>query len=483
MTKVTRRSLIIRAGSAALLGAAGVAGCANQPATQPMTLDRWRARRKSPYLIGHRGAGGVLPEHTLESYLGALDRGAECLEISVVLSSDGVLYCHHDLSLDRTTTGAGSTRAPASVLDKVRVSVPRLGPGWRGDNSPALPRLEDVLKKTGGRAVLCIEAKDDQAFDPMVEIVNRLELSSSVMMKINHSSARIAQAKAAGFAVFSYLGNAEVATPENIRSAAGGLDLERDCLVIPAFNEKGMFPAELVRVAVNTKIPIWVFPVHRRSEAAYFSYLGVQGMIAADVGYLSGSDPSRTKDAWSQGRLQSGELTKEPYSERFGMDWRDSALVLKAEDQPAFVCFGGYAPLGQPRYRISFEARMAKPWSDSEQGVSIAFCRDDDSYYAHRQGKGDGYHGLLRRSGSIELFAHRDGSPDGRPLADALAGEPMSDHWTKLSVEVDPGAVRFGQPGKMVTAPDPSFRGGYFHIGRTSDDGELELRNLEVNRL
>ena len=38
------------------------------------------------------------------SYQAAVDRGAQALEISVGITSDNVLVCLHDLTLDRTTT-------------------------------------------------------------------------------------------------------------------------------------------------------------------------------------------------------------------------------------------------------------------------------------------------------------------------------------------------------------------------------------------
>jgi len=54
-------------------------------------------------VIGHRGAAGYLPEHTLAGYAYAHALGADYVEPDVVMTSDGVLICLHDIYLGPTT--------------------------------------------------------------------------------------------------------------------------------------------------------------------------------------------------------------------------------------------------------------------------------------------------------------------------------------------------------------------------------------------
>jgi glycerophosphoryl diester phosphodiesterase len=56
-----------------------------------------------PLVIGHRGASGHRPEHTLLAYRLAWRTGADSVEPDVVSTRDGVLVCRHDLDLARTT--------------------------------------------------------------------------------------------------------------------------------------------------------------------------------------------------------------------------------------------------------------------------------------------------------------------------------------------------------------------------------------------
>jgi glycerophosphoryl diester phosphodiesterase len=56
-----------------------------------------------PFLVAHRGASGYAPEHTIAAYTLALEQGADYVEQDLTLTSDGVLVCLHDDTLERTT--------------------------------------------------------------------------------------------------------------------------------------------------------------------------------------------------------------------------------------------------------------------------------------------------------------------------------------------------------------------------------------------
>lgn len=67
---------------------------------------------EAPLVIGHRGASGTLPEHTLETYKLAIEQGADFIEPDLVLTKDGVLIARHEPMIDGTTDVA--TKFPAS---------------------------------------------------------------------------------------------------------------------------------------------------------------------------------------------------------------------------------------------------------------------------------------------------------------------------------------------------------------------------------
>jgi glycerophosphoryl diester phosphodiesterase len=59
-----------------------------------------------PVIIGHRGASGHRPEHTLESYRLAVEMGADFIEPDLVSTKDGVLIARHENEIGATTDAA-----------------------------------------------------------------------------------------------------------------------------------------------------------------------------------------------------------------------------------------------------------------------------------------------------------------------------------------------------------------------------------------
>jgi len=56
-----------------------------------------------PLVIGHRGASGYLPEHTLASYKKAIEQGADFIEPDLVVTKDGHLVARHEPNITATT--------------------------------------------------------------------------------------------------------------------------------------------------------------------------------------------------------------------------------------------------------------------------------------------------------------------------------------------------------------------------------------------
>ena len=81
---------------------------------------------QTPLVIGHRGASGDFPEHTLEAYRLAVYQGADFVEPDLVITSDGVLIARHEPMLDDTTNVAevfGPERMATKMLDGEAVTA------------------------------------------------------------------------------------------------------------------------------------------------------------------------------------------------------------------------------------------------------------------------------------------------------------------------------------------------------------------------
>lgn len=58
---------------------------------------------KKPIVIGHRGAAGYRPEHTIEGYTLAIEMGADYIEPDLVLTKDGHMIARHEPMIGGTT--------------------------------------------------------------------------------------------------------------------------------------------------------------------------------------------------------------------------------------------------------------------------------------------------------------------------------------------------------------------------------------------
>ena len=74
-----------------------------------------------PIVIGHRGASGQRPEHTLASYDLAIDEGADFIEPDLVLTKDNVFVARHENDITGTTDVADhpefASRKTTKVID------------------------------------------------------------------------------------------------------------------------------------------------------------------------------------------------------------------------------------------------------------------------------------------------------------------------------------------------------------------------------
>jgi glycerophosphoryl diester phosphodiesterase len=129
------------------------------------------AKRKEPIVIGHRGASGYRPEHTLAAYQLAIDMGADYVEPDLVSTKDGVLVARHENEISGTTDVAMRPefvgRRVTKVIDGVNVTgwftedftlaelktlrarerLPDLRPGnTHFDGMFEIPTLEEVIQ-------------------------------------------------------------------------------------------------------------------------------------------------------------------------------------------------------------------------------------------------------------------------------------------------------------------------------------------------
>ncbi|WP_414579155.1 phytase [Anabaena sp. CCY 9402-a] len=122
---------------------------------------------QAPLVIGHRGASGELPEHTLAAYQLAIERGADFIEPDIVVTKDGVLIARHEPNLINTTNVADLAQfsdrkkvknvdgrdeegffAEDFTLAEIKTLRARIQPSFRNqefDDLYEIPTLEEII--------------------------------------------------------------------------------------------------------------------------------------------------------------------------------------------------------------------------------------------------------------------------------------------------------------------------------------------------
>jgi glycerophosphoryl diester phosphodiesterase len=120
--------------------------------------------RARPYVMAHRGNRVACPENTLAAFRRALADGADILETDLHLTSDGVLVCIHDGTVDRTTDGRGPV-AEMTLAQLKKLSAACGRPEFAAERVPTLRELAAILP---GDVALALELKTDRFLEDAV---------------------------------------------------------------------------------------------------------------------------------------------------------------------------------------------------------------------------------------------------------------------------------------------------------------------------
>jgi len=152
--------------------------------------DRWNP----PVAIAHRGSRLLWPENTMVAFSAAVEVGARHIETDVRVSADGVVYCIHDPSVDRTTNAAGLFSQHSSQ------EIAGLDAGF-GHATPEgfpfrsagvrIPMFEELVTSFPDIHVV-VDLKEDAVVAPMVDLVRRLGIGDRLIVG-SFSDARLAR--------------------------------------------------------------------------------------------------------------------------------------------------------------------------------------------------------------------------------------------------------------------------------------------------
>jgi len=163
-----------------------------------LNVDYLIAPKKSPLIIGHRGASAVAPENTIVAFAQAFADGAHGIEFDVRLASDGVPVVIHNPSLRHT----GQRSGRVARMNSGELAQTDVGSWFNASHPPfalpayakqRIPTLEQVLtlleKQTGNELIAYVELKtvrrqaaNAQLAETVVELVERRNIQDRVII-------------------------------------------------------------------------------------------------------------------------------------------------------------------------------------------------------------------------------------------------------------------------------------------------------------
>ncbi|QPZ37636.1 glycerophosphodiester phosphodiesterase [Paramicrobacterium chengjingii] len=415
-------------------------------------------KKLTPFYVAHRGSGDNWTEHTALAYGRSLEAGAHAIEVSVNRTRDGVFVCQHDSNLKRLT----GTDAEIEQLTWNEVSqFSNDAREWLGPAADLVPisRLDEVLDAFAGDNVIFLEDKTGKHTSDLLDIMDAYpDAAKHFVWKQWAAGRQVTQASERGYTTWGYF-------TSEIHERIDELSEHFDMIGI-----HHSAPDEIVRLAVETGIPVIVWEVHRRSLRDHLATLGVQGMMCSNIPYVMSQKPRATKDSYSSGLRAAGDLpwsVDNGWSHQPTLSEKDASVTLDKDEIQSYG-MGSLSPVASTTYVVSLKIQWPDAVPDGSAAAGIAFCLESDApYRIGVPSETSGYHALLRANGSLELILRSAGEDNGTSLGVRSTSPPVAGQGITLVVRVSPTDVRVSRDADLsseVSANDTAHRGGYIAL-------------------
>lgn len=235
-------------------------------------------------VIGHRGACGLAPENTMQSFALALQQGADALEFDVRLSADGVPVVLHDPTLGRTCDRIEPVEAlSAAILAEADAGYHFSSDGgatwpFRGRRI-GVPRVAEVLERFPETPLL-IEVKEVRAARPLARLIREHGAAERVVVAsfleealgpFYEAPAIPTGASRRGILRLWLAARTGLPAPRARYGAYAVPDHFRDRIFVPT--------PRFIRLARRAGCPVHVWTVNDPERAGYLWRQGAAGMI------------------------------------------------------------------------------------------------------------------------------------------------------------------------------------------------------------
>ncbi len=382
---------------------------------------------RTPVWTAHRGYSTKYPENSIAACQGGYEAGADCIEIDVHLSADGVVVLMHDSSINRTTNGTGNIAS--MTLQQLKQYKLKYKSGALSDES--IPTFEEVLQQFQGKDVkfLC-ELKSSQAALPQkcVELIKKYGMENQVVF-ISFTANQLTSAK-------QYM---NVSTGL-LLSATGFSDAGDTLGTLNAYFEKqtdtlnyhatmainyGNLSSEFLRDANDRGVTLWTwtYSLGVSAQVCKMFLAGVNGMTTDDPQYLQNTVKSITVPTSLQVNL--GETAKlSATSVTYGGTEKDILSRSRVEilDNNGVVALGADGTLtplkyGTAIFLLSYQTKLpdGSTYTLYSQPITVSVNGNKDlalnagSGYVLKQGMLSGVGECVTAADLLANFASADG--------------------------------------------------------------------------
>ncbi|MGO4454188.1 glycerophosphodiester phosphodiesterase family protein [Arthrobacter sp. RAF14] len=439
--------------SACSAGAVGPTPVAPTPTRTTSTLDELLGQEV--FAIAHRGSGDTWPEHTLRAYTEAVAAGAMAVEVSVHMTRDGVLVCHHDTNLSRMT---GVDRDIKDVTFEELAAIRNDARAWLGPATPLepIPAFRDVLDALAHRTVLFIEDKSGEHAKEVLDLMDFYPGSTSHMVwKQTAASGSYKEARRRGYTLWGYF----------MDNADRQFDRYQD-----RFDLLGVYHGasdQAMRELVAYGKPVICWEIHTRAMRTRVLDLGVRGLMCSNYPYVTATGALAVKDDFGTGKRATGDLPwilTPKYQPRF--DQPSRGLDFSFASTATYV-LGSLGPVTKPYYgcEVSLCWPENLPGADDGAGLAIGLAQDDPALVSGAAAAA--YLLYLSPQGTLSLLQRQGSAGTDRVLASVRTAALKPGEWATVRLDVTgAGATlsRDGDPGWTASSPDGPPKGGYLAL-------------------
>ena len=233
-----------------------------------------------PFYVAHRGGGNNWPEMTAYAYSQAAALPwVRAIEISVCLSSDGVLVCSHDATTLRVT----GVDYEISKVDWATLSSLQVTSEFTDDpGQPARPlsRFDEVIEQYLPYLVVFAEPKTPQALEPLMARLTHLDQPERTVWKQPVNQPNFGTAKANGLHTWGYVLDEPGHLGERLPRFAA--DPNIDMLGIQK-SQPDEVVSRVVGLASQNGKPTMMWAIASRAERARGLALGCRGFMTSNI--------------------------------------------------------------------------------------------------------------------------------------------------------------------------------------------------------